>query len=427
VFALVMATGGFVSAQGKAVTSARMRLVTTPTTEWWVTIHNASDLGLVEARVTAGSSMVTWNGHNDFETRPIARNESHRLLLGGTYATAPPARLVLAAYEDGSYEGTQAGIDAFLKDQRALKEDLEFWIAAIGSMPLGTDAEVRAYLIQQTSLRAGGSSIGGILRSLATETVRRPSGWYAGVARNYRDSAARELAFVVASLAPSARRPLARQGTTTVVTSAGGAEMSVEIENLRDVALEAWGVEVRYDPSSRRGSSSVSSDSCIAPPDAPSERVQGHQTRRFRIGRLDDPSASPLVSLSHAVWIDSMAEGRDADRAGVFAQREREAAVNAFWIGELKRVSSLPVVDALAELQAVRAARRNAVQSEHDPLGSNIELWAAEAARSPATVSARLVAYADTLAAQRERLLRHLVKGTSKRAEGKGQRSEVED
>lgn len=105
--------------------------------------------------------------------------------------------------------------------------------------------------------------------------------------------------------------------------------------------------------------------------------------------------SNPTATLTHAVWTDLVAEGRDDARAEVFRHRDRQAAAYALWIAQLKDVSSLPLAEAVMRLRGAREGRlRTMWPDDVDLLSGNIELWARAAAQTPGADSARLRAYA---------------------------------
>jgi hypothetical protein len=403
-------------AQQPVVTSARIRMITAPAQIWWVTISNTSRARMVNAHATLFSSTsVSWDWSADFAPSgggPIGPGDSRRERVAAVSGAAPAPTLTLAVYDDGSVEGNPPAIAEYMRGQRALAAELGYWNAALSSLP-SSDADLLPYLRARILGRAdGATSIRSTLQGFVNETVQRPRGWYRSVAVRMRDDARAQLAFANRTLAAGA----VRQTMSATVSVAPGTDVEayVEIENLRDVALEAWGYGLADPATSKLAMSLVSSDACVSlvEDDASgrSGRIAPHATRRQRFFPGDHAPAGQVAALSHAIWVDLSSEGSSAEVAEVFHGRELEAASYAFWISELQRVGNLPVADAIAQLRASREKRLRTVDRESDLMGSNLERWARDTVSLSAAASSEFGHTAETLTVQQARLVRHLIK-----------------
>jgi hypothetical protein len=315
------------SAQEPSVTGARVSLKLRQEPAPQVTLVNERDSAVVEyrLRITASAAARGINEHASFERlAPRARKTLDLRVQDSSFDTIV---LSLAVFEDGHVEGLPDTLNVWRGDRRALSDDLTYWIGVLSTMPRISEPDLRAHLASHLAGRADRPDP-------RTETVRArlvrilqryPSGpevWEP--LDGLRADAERERAAVRRTLdGPAAQ---ASPGTLAIVSPRASTTPNVvaSIENLRDVAIEAFGFEV-LKPASNQPDTGMSMRLC------PSRRAEGEsdhgfiragETRDVPIGRQPLPDAPlPPVRLRFVLYADGSFEGRAFDRDELLRQR----------------------------------------------------------------------------------------------------------
>jgi hypothetical protein len=180
------------------------------------------------------------------------------------------------------------------------------------------------------------------------------------------------------------------------------------IENLRDIPIEAFGLE-HVDPVSGRPTGGQRSDFCLAEPGPDTTGRSRIQPKEVREVRLSGAPGREVVRLSFVLFDDLSFEGRADERDQLLRAREATAADYAVAIDAITRASALPPGEARAFVTARRAERALARRPDgraHDV--SVIDEFIRQLTDSPDRAVAGAKGFLDHIERQRQRLIRHL-------------------
>lgn len=359
-------------AQPPAIKGARISLVPKPQAVLNVTIENRRDSPLVwwQLRVKMGgprgpSMMYSAAG----SIQPGGRQRVPVQLTDPQNVAT--ATLAFVEYDDGFYEGTAQTVQAWRKTREERAKDLSYWVGVFGLMPRVAEAELRRYLSDRASERAGVAPTdpSGVRTKLAGAFYRHPSGpdvWDAVDRVRVETQAAqtwmtRELpgaatARVVETVSSAAIAAQELTKSTTFVAA---------IENLRDVAIEAVGFEV-LEPGSNRRRSGRRFDFCLAAEQGRRPgRIQPKEIREEAFGMDVNPDKPlPGVRLSYVLFDDLSFEGATEYRDELFRSREMQADDYASGIAALRQIATVKAREVDAFLTAKRAERARQLQTE---------------------------------------------------------------
>lgn len=121
-----------------------------------------------------------------------------------------------------------------------------------------------------------------------------------------------------------------------------------------------------------------------------------------------NPNAPPVVRLTFVLFDDLSFEGSTAARDEVLRHRERQADEYAYSIAVVQQIAALPPAEVEAFLVAKRAERARQLQLEgRRGETQRLEQFLREAKGSPERFVAGAKGRAESMARQRQRLLRH--------------------
>jgi len=187
-----------------------------------------------------------------------------------------------------------------------------------------------------------------------------------------------------------------------------GAQVLVEIENLRDVPLEAW--EFFVGNADGRTGIGSSTDAGAALEDA--ERagvVRPHAIREIVMG-LDaaDSSARPAqVTMRFALWRDLSWEGDKGSVDRLFSERDRRANEYAYWIAAFKDALAMEPADAVKYLERRQDERVRATPGEPGFLLSSYPNWKSLSVTAPDRLLQTIDRHRAVLEQQYALLTRH--------------------
>jgi hypothetical protein len=369
-------------AQDTEVKGARITLVPKTTDVLKLTIENRRSSPLVECQVglfargaDKSSAFSGWHFYPGSADGTVQPNE--RRTVDAKLEFAPgveTARLNLVVFEDGYYEGVASAVEPWRKDRQARVDDLRYWDGVFNLMPRVSETDLRAYLTSRLDDRAGRpgqdpNGMGSVIGKLRDVLRRYPSGpdVWSGLDR-LRAETKSELAGLTAQPAGKAA------GAVDAVTSAAilsqerapSKSYAAAIENLRDVPIEAFGLEL-VDAGTNRQRSGLTSD--LGPGQRPGESVSPRggpiQPREVReVPLLNADGAAPLVRLAFVIFDDASSEGRAAPRDELLDRRQKRAANLAFAIAALGQAAGRPAGEVEAFLLQKRAERARQLLAE---------------------------------------------------------------
>src|SRR4029453_10640215 len=109
-------------------------------------IENGRDTPLVEWQTTAGRVS---SGRRGF----VAPHGQSGVVFPLDDVAGATPRIVVAAFADGSYEGTGPEFDKWLTARRERADDLDYWVKALRSMPRLSMVDLRKYLGDRRAAR----------------------------------------------------------------------------------------------------------------------------------------------------------------------------------------------------------------------------------------------------------------------------------
>lgn len=391
-----------------------------------VTIENrrssplvAWEIGLSEPGASRPGMIYTsdfsWQvPHPDSTSGPITPNERRAIEIDlHTDRDLGSPALRLAVFADGYMEGVPEVIERLQKQRQERIDDAAYWIRAFEMMPGGSEEAARQHLALRAAERAAQASrdpsgIRGRLSRIWHESPH-PPGWLSGVVEPIRREAERQYA---ALTQPPRTAPVLEAAAPVVVSSqrAVMTEFVASVKNLREVPIEAVGIEV-FEPGDERPDFGQSSDYCGAAPTRGSGPIAPGESREFRLGsRVRNKSRLPVVRIAFVIFDDLVFEGSRAPRDRLLRSRERQADNIGFANAVRSEAAAKPAGEVLAFLVAKRAERATQLQAQGregdlrllDDLVEQAKV-SPERLREPAEVM-------QSLERQRQQLLRHLTR-----------------
>ena len=349
--------------------------------------------------------------HPNSTSGPINRNERRTIELELADRDLGRPTLRLAVFADGYVEGVADVIDRWQTQRRERAEDAAYWVRAFESMPVSSDDNAKQHLAARAAERAvqvsgDPSGIRGRLWRIWIDTPR-PPGWLPAVIEPIRREAERQVA-VLAQRSTTA--PSLESAAPIVLSSKRAAltEYVAVVKNLRDVPIEAVGLEILEPGGGRSGQTAdyCTSDRAAA---GGGGRISPGESREFRLNaniRGDGPL--PTLRISFVMFDDLVYEGERAKRDALFRAREQQADDIAFANTARAEAMTRPGRDALAFLVAKRTERDVAIQAQgRQPSLGLLDDLIEQARKSPDSLREN-TAVAQELERQREQLLRHL-------------------
>ena len=385
-----------------------------------VAIHNRHQSPLVRWSIKVSAGGVSYTVTSDYSTYrgpkladagPIGPNQTRRT----TYQNqrAGPAKTVaieLAVFANGEVQGTRTALRDLEQEATTIADELVFWQKTLDAMPQSEPfAYIREKFVERR--RAVGEDYTGArsqLESFFNPDVPRPAWWLFRGVDDLKKDLAEQLARA-RSLSTNART--ASNGVTTVdVSVEGGAtdEVVIILKNLRSVPLEAWGYQ-EFAPGSTSAMSGFMSETMGTPAMAPGTGpIAPGETREIRALELARDRPAPTFAPWFAVWEDLVWQGSATERAAIMEGRRLRIESLAFWIAQLKAVTSMTPQAAIQSLRSALEEQRTGPTREQGGLTSyNLETFARTADRSPGQLQAQLEAFRQTLEQQHTRLTRN--------------------
>jgi hypothetical protein len=308
-----------IAAQDTPITGARLTLVEKSEPALTVTLENLRDVPLV--------AWETATLHED-STQPATVSFQDRRSTQGNAsengAVPPRGRLVqtmevgnrdaiaaimhLAIFADGYYEGP--GGDSYLQRSREESEELRYWIQALRSIALAPDSDMQRTLNERLAER--GSEIKYLTTVAALRYLRDEI--EAGSAASFRSALAARMTEMQERLAildrPMIPGPLQRSSDVPSVqitsTPSTTTRLYGIVENLRDIPIEAFGLQQYQGGSGRlRGGLTFCGVS-----------IQPGERHEVELTWLNNPDGSlPNVKLHSIMFEDLRFEGSSAGRS----------------------------------------------------------------------------------------------------------------
>lgn len=408
------------TSQDTEVKSARVSLVPKANTVLKVTIENLRDSPLVEVQIglqqpRGGKSTSTWYFGAGRTNEPVQPHERRTVETRLTDDEVGTAALELVVFEDGYYRGVTGTLERWRQARQERIDDLRYWSGVFDVMPRVSETDLRAYLASRLADRQDleNPSAMRVTERLLDVLRRYPSGpdVWSGLDR-LRAETKLELAALTrqpSGNAPPAAGPMTaaaivtqeRAASTTLVTA---------IENLRDVPIEAFKVEI-VDPGTNHMTSGLGSDFCVVEPGPTDrQRIQPREIREVPLNVKPDDQV-PLVRLAAVIFDDLFVEGRRDARDELFLRREKTAEDYAFAIAALNQAAARPVAELHAFLVEKRAERAKQLQAEGRPRDTQLtemDELIRQAKDSPDRLLANVKTRQERLEHVRKRLVRHL-------------------
>jgi hypothetical protein len=319
-----------VSSPSPPIKGARIELAVKTVTGLKVTLENRRESPLVQCTIglrardqASGNEFFTFYFHEQSpgprDTSPVQPQTRRVLeLTRHNQVDIEAPVLQLAVFEDGFAEGAPRELDEWRQGRQDHLDDLAYWVRAFDAMPRISDPEARAFLAARLIERRPAGPTPGVPRVAAPDASpvrvrlqriidQYPTGPDIWIPLDrLRADVRRELAAV------PAEPPRGRDGPITDVglswEPATPTEFVARIENLRDVAIEAFGFEL-VDPITARPRSARRSDACgtSREPDRPgSARIQPKEVRDLFLG---SPPRDSELRLSFVLFDDQVFEG----------------------------------------------------------------------------------------------------------------------
>lgn len=327
---------------------------------------------------------------------------------------------MLAAYADGVTEGAPADVAEFLATLRPLADDLAFWKQTFEEMPR-TEPEGLAFLASRAadSKRARPDDPSHIAGDVLRWVVKPPPTWafYDAVERLENETTARLAVATLPQMDADRRRTAAGETVDRPVSLAVhtdpalSANIMERIENLRDIPLEAWEIQIQDDPKGTMTSGHAVDFASVVEEVPPGQGpLKPHEVREefLRADEVNAGTALPAARLRFASWSDLSYEGEKAARDEMYARREQRAKACEYWVAALTAAAGMSPADALASLHARQEEFPAKVPGRDDPMSGNLPMIARVVEQHPDTLAALLAGMRDRLERQRLILTRHL-------------------
>jgi membrane associated rhomboid family serine protease len=187
-----------------------------------------------------------------------------------------------------------------------------------------------------------------------------------------------------------------------VVTSTASVRI-VEIENLRNVPLEAWTIAAVSRGVPPVVLANALTDVCCVETEKP---IPPRGTRREDVSWVTRLPAGAQLAPVAALFSDGSFEGRPADRDAILSHRNQQAEDLAYEIQVITEARGQPSSRAGAFLAERAESRARQAQSLHRPVAvNNLVALARSASSAPSEFDASAHAMLDRLTKQREALL----------------------
>jgi hypothetical protein len=417
------------AAAAPEVKGARITLAPKTTAALTVTIENRRTSPIVEIRIGVTSRRPS-DGSETFnhyfhpplpggrpDHPPIEPNTRRVLELvlrnGSDVETVAPT---LVAFADGSVEGSPRELAEWRKARRERVEDLDYWVRAFESMPRISETDARAFLTARLVERASqavkdSSTVRSRLQRVLQQYPSGPDVWFP--LDRLRADARRELAALppeppTLSTTSGAADPSAGVGLSWKPSAAK--EFVAVVENLRDVPIEAYRLEV-VDPVTARPRSAQGSDFCLGertPIERGRGRIEPHEPREVFLGST---VRDGILRLSFVLFDDLSFEGSPEQRDELLKDREARAADYAYAVDVIAKASELPPNEARAFAIAKRAERATLRQAGGRTSDvSPIDEYIRQLTESPERATANAKGFSELLERQRQRLIRHVAR-----------------
>ena len=138
-----------------------------------------------------------------------------------------------------------------------------------------------------------------------------------------------------------------------VATAFGQA--TVTVENLRDVPLEAWSIDIFASPGDTSPIVGQLVDACCLRALDPVQPIAPHETRQFVFNRVGGSRAF-VARIELVLYQDGYYEGFSAEHERVLVRRDRAASSAAYWMGAIDEALAQPGLPGRAALAAHLAA-----------------------------------------------------------------------
>jgi len=415
-----------VGAPVPAITGARVTLVPKTSAALKVTVENRRPSPLVRIEIgltRPGQSAPLETFGRYFSGPPRAGEQDSSPVQANTRRTfdlvlrngsdIETVAVTLAVFEDGSAEGTPGALEAWRKGRDERADDLKYWVQAFEKMPRISEPDLRQFLaarVQERGRQApqDPSTVRARVQRLLQQNPSGPDVWTP--LDRLRATVRAELADVPSEPTAGAESRAAGPVSGVVLSweRADATEHVAVIENLRDVPIEAFGLET-VDPVSGRPSGGQRSDFCLAerePVTLGRNRIQPHEVREVPLGRSP---GSEVLQLSFVLFDDLSFEGRPDQRDELLRDREATASDYAFAIDVITRASALPPDQVRTFVAAQRDER--ALRPRLGGRASNVNVideFIRQLAESPVRAAANAKGFLDHIERQRERLIRHV-------------------
>jgi hypothetical protein len=413
-----------VSVPAPEIKGARVTVVSRTAATMSVTVENRRDSPLVELQIAIpgakgkGSQVDARFFHDQpygirWEPGPIQPNERRTLEVRNS-VDGEVAEMWLAVFEDGYVEGVAGALDGWRTTHRERTDDLAYWVGVLDTMPRISEPDVRKYLADRVVDRArqavpNASDIRARVQRALQENASR-SGTVWSVLDRLRVEARSELAVLQRQTQiKSAASPGAIASVAFSFRRAVSTEYTAAVENLRDVPIEAFGLDVMGPDSGRASGQWL--DFCTTDPE-PIERGHGRiQPREVREVPLhvSAKSGAPVARLSVVLFDDLSFEGLSDQRERLLRDRETQAADYAFAIDVIAKAAALPPNEMRPFLAVKRGER--AAQLGGDGRAGNvsaIDEFARLVTDSPDQADAIAKGMVPRLERQRRQLIRHV-------------------
>ena len=349
---------------------------------------------------TSGRATIDGNG-------AILPNEVRRMPHQNyPEGSAKTVAVELAVFANGDVQGTRSAITDLERESAGVVEELVFWQTALDTLPRSPQSDAFAYIRNKLEERRRAvvedeTGIRSRFESFFSPKVPRPIWWTFSGVDGLKTDLAEQLTHARRIHAGS-RTPSYTVTAVETSVEAGIADgLAIVLKNLRSLPLEAWGYQ-EFDSGSVRPKGGHSSDTLGGPSRPGSGPIAPGEARELRT-LLIEASNKPPSSFApwFAVWEDLVWQGSASEHAFLLERRRQQAEVHAFWIGQLKAVSSMAPQAAITSLRAARDERRRSEAGDRGQLiDSNLESFAATASRTPELFHARLELFRRALEQQ---------------------------
>ena len=350
------------------ITGARVALVPRTAAGLNVTLENRRSSPLVECAIgvtrpgeSAPSEIHSYFFNGAYPGRPEsgplhpnARRDLELVLRNGTGMDRPA--MTLAVFADGFVEGVPGQVEAWRTRRREQIDDLAYWVRAFDGMPRINEPAVRDYIAARLLERAreaptDPSNVRDRLKRVLELYPSGPDVWI-GLDR-LRADARRDLAERPAErpAANGAQPPAVITDVALTWERSAPTEFVATIENLREVPIEAFGLQL-VDPATKRVLLDQGTDFCLGEPqpaERGSGRIQPHEVREVPLGSSPDGGVLRLV---YVLFDDLSFEGSSEGRDYLLRSREARAADYAFAIDVISKASAMPPDEARAFVTA---------------------------------------------------------------------------